>query len=77
MECVAGVLVLWLLTGCTRCEAPAGDGRAGSGRSWFGNWVAGLCVHKDQVSTHRCPPPAPALFTHVCQASHGLEWVSK
>lgn len=75
MECVAGVLVLWFLTGCSWCEAPAGGWRAGSGRSWLGNWVAGLCVHKGQVSTHRCLPPAPALFTHVCQASHGLEWV--
>lgn len=35
-------LVLWLLIGCSQFEAPAGDWRAGRGRSWFGNWVKAL-----------------------------------
>lgn len=76
MERMAGVLVLWLLTGCSQCEAPAGDWGAGRGKSWFGNWVVGLCVHKGQVSTQvSVCPPALALFTHGRQASHGLGWV--
>lgn len=39
---IHGFLALWLLTGYSQWKAPAGDCRAGEGRSWLGNRVEAL-----------------------------------